>query len=1004
MSTANNEAASRKSDENPGLADSVRNNLKGMSLHSFMTRLIWLCVVPLVFLTLYLAVSHIRILQTQQKLDAEDRVSNVANALDSNLSARIKALQVLAASPLVDDSSRLQAFYREAQGFRESFGGHVILADPSMQMLFNTRTPLGASLPKLPQPKGHAAAPAALETGKPAVGDMFLGPIAKEPLIAVVVPVLRDGQTRALLLSIVETHQFQQSLEAMALPDGWSLTVLDGKNEVMARRLPKDMGGDSSTTEPAGRFVATLAFAPWSVALGISADTYRESIVSSAAGLSATILAVTLVSVLGGRLASRRLARSVVTLTGIPSSDISVPVISEFEAVRAILNDAKAARDASENALRDSEARFRATFEQAAVGMAQVAPDGRWLHMNQRLCAIVGYTRDELLGMAFQEITHPEDLEADLDNVRQVLADEVKSYSMEKRYLRKDGSAVWTNLTVSLLRDETGQPKYFVSVVEDITDRRQAEESLRYHQHLLQQMGRVAKIGGWEFNPLTDTWTWTEEVARIHGLEPRDGGIAGHGTSFHHGKACTKIESVVKETVAGGKPFDLELEMSAPTGIHKWVHTIGYPVIEKGEVVRVRGSFQDITERKRADAEIFTLNDRLHQLISAIKELSSAHSLEIVQRIVATSARKLTGADGATMVFREGDFCFYADEDAIGPLWKGQKFPLTSCISGWVMLNSTPAIISDIYADERIPVEAYKPTFVKSLAMIPVRTTEPVAAIGNYWRDNHHPSEMEIQLLQTLADAAARAVENVRLLNELEDRVRERTAQLEAANRELESFSYSVSHDLKAPLRGIDGFSRILEEDYRDRLDAEGRRFLQNIRRGTAQMNQLIEDLLAYSRMERRSLQGASLDLSAMVQDVLAERMAEIEQSGVLLRPQLPEVTVFADREGLLIVLRNLLENAIKFSRDAQSPTIDIGARSEGGKTVLWVRDNGIGFDMKFHDRIFDMFQRLQRAEDYPGTGIGLALVRKAMQRMDGRVWAESSPGAGATFFLELPQ
>lgn len=420
--------------------------------------------------------------------------------------------------------------------------------------------------------------------------------------------------------------------------------------------------------------------------------------------------------------------------------------------------------------------------------------------------------------------------------------------------------------------------------------------------------------------------------------------------------------------------------------------------------MRVRGSFQDITERKRADAEIFTLNDRLHQLISAIKELSSAHSLEIVQRIVATSARKLTGADGATMVFREGDFCFYADEDAIGPLWKGQKFPLTSCISGWVMLNSTPAIISDIYADERIPVEAYKPTFVKSLAMIPVRTTEPVAAIGNYWRDNHHPSEMEIQLLQTLADAAARAVENVRLLNELEDRVRERTAQLEAANRELESFSYSVSHDLKAPLRGIDGFSRILEEDYRDRLDAEGRRFLQNIRRGTAQMNQLIEDLLAYSRMERRSLQGASLDLSAMVQDVLAERMAEIEQSGVLLRPQLPEVTVFADREGLLIVLRNLLENAIKFSRDAQSPTIDIGARSEGDKTVLWVRDNGIGFDMKFHDRIFDMFQRLQRAEDYPGTGIGLALVRKAMQRMDGRVWAESSPGAGATFFLELPQ
>ena len=245
----------------------------------------------------------------------------------------------------------------------------------------------------------------------------------------------------------------------------------------------------------------------------------------------------------------------------------------------------------------------------------------------------------------------------------------------------------------------------------------------------------------------------------------------------------------------------------------------------------------------------------------------------------------------------------------------------------------------------------------------------------------------------------------VRKLNEeLEDKVRERTAQLEAANKELEAFSYSVSHDLKAPLRGIDGYSRILEEEYREQLDAEGRRFLQNIRNGTAQMHQLIEDLLDYSRMERRSLQRSAIDLPALVRAVVAERFPESEQSATLVRLQVPDYTVFADRDGLIIVLRNLLENAIKFSRDAQPPAIDIGARGEGDKTVLWVGDNGIGFDMRFHDRIFDMFQRLQRTEDYPGTGIGLALVRKAMQRMGGRAWAESAPGAGATFFLELPQ
>jgi hypothetical protein len=239
---------------------------------------------------------------------------------------------------------------------------------------------------------------------------------------------------------------------------------------------------------------------------------------------------------------------------------------------------------------------------------------------------------------------------------------------------------------------------------------------------------------------------------------------------------------------------------------------------------------------------------------------------------------------------------------------------------------------------------------------------------------------------------------------QLEGMVRERTAQLEAVNRELEAFSYSVSHDLKAPLRGIDGYSRLLEEDYGDRIDAEGRTFLANIRQGTAQMHQLIEDLLAYSRMERRTMQYVTIDLPVLLRTVLAEREAELAQAGVQLRLELPDLQVCADRHGLATVLRNLLENAIKFSRAAQPPEVEIGVRLAGDKVLLWIRDNGIGFDMKFHDRIFEMFQRLQRAEDYPGTGIGLALVRKAVQRMRGRIWAESAHGAGATFFLELPR
>jgi signal transduction histidine kinase len=249
-----------------------------------------------------------------------------------------------------------------------------------------------------------------------------------------------------------------------------------------------------------------------------------------------------------------------------------------------------------------------------------------------------------------------------------------------------------------------------------------------------------------------------------------------------------------------------------------------------------------------------------------------------------------------------------------------------------------------------------------------------------------------------------RAKEALDQLNaELESRIEQRTAALNAKSRELEAFAYSVAHDLKAPLRGIDGYSRLLLEDYADRLEGDGRNFLQTIQSSTDEMNQLIDDLLAYSRLERRELKTDRIELASIVNSLVEEKKRE-QARPVDFVVDVNGSTVLADASGLSQSLRNYLDNAVKFTRKVDHPRIEVGAKDEAKSCIVWVRDNGIGFDMKHHDRIFDIFQRLGVTEDYPGTGIGLAIVRKAMERMGGRAWAESKPGGGATFYLEIPK
>jgi PAS domain S-box-containing protein len=616
---------------------------------------------------------------------------------------------------------------------------------------------------------------------------------------------------------------------------------------------------------------------------------------------------------------------------------------------------------------------LKAALDEHAI-VAITDPQGKITYVNDKFCAISKYPREELLGQDHRIINSGFHSKEFIRALWTTIT-HGKVWKGEIKNKAKDGSFYWVDTTIVPFLDEHGKPRQYVAIRADITERKRAEDQLKAS---LKEIGDLkAALDEHAIVAITDPQgkiTYVNDKFCAISKYSREELLGQDHRIINSGFHSKKFIQELWHTIAHGKVWKGEIKNKAKDGSFYWVDTTIVPFLdEHGKPRQYVAIRADITERKRAE-------DQLKASLKEVRNLTTALDEHAIVAITDP----------------QGKITYVND-----------KFCAISRYSREELLGQDHRIINSGYHSKE---------FIRDLWTTITQGRVWHGEIKNktkdnlfYWVDTTivpflNEAGKPRQYVAIRADITERKraeAEILQLNTELEQRVAKRTAELEAANKELEAFSYSISHDLRAPLRAVSGFAGIVLQDFSEHLPEEGRQYLERVRNGGQRMGELIDDLLAFARLHRQPLNRRQVNTATIVREVLAEVMPLENNRPIEMRlGELPPC--LGDPALLKQVWTNLLSNAVKYTRGRTPAIVEIGCEPHNGVTVYFVRDNGVGFDMQYANKLFGVFQRLHRADEFEGTGVGLAIVQRIVHRHSGRVWVEAELNRGATFYFTL--